>query len=214
MQFIDIHTHKKCCDENVLSVENVLSNQELPKTLCSVGIHPWYIPSEIGADLKKMEEMLSQPHCIALGECGLDKAIEIPLERQLEVLRKQLYLAAQLKRPVILHIVRAYQEIIALKKELQPHEPWVIHGFNKGKVLAESLVKHGFFLSFGQALLVNSTVQDTFAAIPLESCFLETDDAAITIESVYAKAALLKGLSETELRRKIYEQFQRIMYKI
>ena len=214
MYYIDIHTHRKCSDKNVLSVENLLSNQELPKTLCSVGIHPWYIPMAIDADLKKMEEMLSQPQCIALGECGLDKAIEVPLEQQLNVLKKQLQLAEKLERPVILHIVRAFQEMIALKRELQPRQPWIIHGYNKGKILAESLVKHGFFLSFGQALLVNSTVQDTFAAIPLESCFLETDDAGITIESVYAKAALLKELSEMELRRKIYEQFQRIMYKI
>ena len=214
MYYIDIHTHTKRCEEKVLSVENILSNQELPQSLCSVGIHPWYIPAEVNSNLIRMEKMLSQSHCIAIGECGLDKVIKEPLEQQIGVLRKQLHLSEKIERPVILHVVRAYQEMIALKNELQPNQPWIIHGFNKGKILAESLVKHGFFLSFGQALLVNSTVQDTFAAIPLENCFLETDDADITIESVYAKAALLKGISEVELRRKIYEQFQRIMYKI
>ena len=54
---------------------------------------------------------------MALGECGLDKRIEIPLETQIQVFQQQLDLVKTTEKPIILHCVAAFQEIIAIKKD-------------------------------------------------------------------------------------------------
>ena len=57
--------------------------------------------------------------CLALGECGLDKKVQTPLDLQQEVFERQLTLAEKYKKPVIIHCVAAFQELIAIKKKLK-----------------------------------------------------------------------------------------------
>lgn len=206
---INIHTHHSTGHEEGVEIVN-----QYPTTLdtslpaYSVGIHPWYINEEcIEEELALLEQQLQGVNCLAIGECGVDKKITIPLNVQIDVFKKQLLLAEKYKKAVILHVVSAYQEVIVIKKELNITVPLIIHGFNKKQQVAESLWKNGFYLSFGKHLIYNAALRDTFAQIPKELIFLETDDAVeITIEEVYRVAEQLHW----DIERQIEENYKRV----
>lgn len=191
---INTHTHHITAQQGIIEIINqypLTVDNTLPTY--TVGIHPWYIQEErLEEELALLEEQLQQPNCLAIGECGLDKKINISLNLQIEVFKKQLLLAEKYKKAVILHVVSAYQEVIQIKKEMQMTVPLIIHGFNKKEQVAESLWKNGFYLSFGKHLIYNEALRSTFLKVPREQLFLETDDAKeITIEDVYTVASAL-----------------------
>lgn len=119
MQFINLHTHHFSNSEEVIEVVNQYPwefSYEIPQY--SIGIHPWYISQErLLDDLKMISEKMISEKCLALGECGLDKRIEMPLQMQTEVFQQQLELVQQTTKPIILHCVAAYQEVIGIKKK-------------------------------------------------------------------------------------------------
>lgn len=189
---IDIHTHHQNGQSDLLAIVNQYPSQinlELP--YFSIGIHPWYIKEDkVEAELGQIEKTIVLSNCLAIGECGLDKKGTIPLELQIKVFRQQLLLAEKYKKAVILHVVSAYQEVIALKKEMQITVPLIVHGFAKNKQVAESLYKNGFYVSFGKALVLNEKMKEVLLSVPKNYIFLETDNAEdITIEQVYKAGA-------------------------
>ena len=96
--------------------------------------HPWYIDeNRLENDMKTIEEKLQLSECLALGECGLDKRIEIPLNIQIEVFEKQIALAEKYQKPLVLHLVAAFDELIEIKKRLKINVPIIIHGFSKNE---------------------------------------------------------------------------------
>ena len=212
--FIDIHTHKKSTDKNVISIENKYPNSVDFSLSFSIGIHPWFInKNKIAKELYIVEEKLQQKKCFALGECGLDKIIETNFELQKEVFRKQILLSEKYQKPSIIHCVKAFQEIILLKKTQKPKQIWVLHGFNKNWQVAESLLKNGILLSFGATIIKNKKLQEVVAKVPLDKLFLETDDSEIEIQAIYKKVASIKNISVLELQQKIKENFKNIFIK-
>lgn len=212
MQFINLHTHSFSNINSVLEIVNQYPwefNEEIPKY--SIGIHPWYIEEErIKIDLKTIEEKLFLEKCLALGECGLDKRIDIPLHFQAEVFQQQLELVQKTSKPIILHCVAAYQEVIAIKKEMNIHNPMIIHGFSKNKQVAKSLLDSGFYLSFGKYLLRNTELEFVFKNIPNDRIFLETDIMEEAIEEVYQKASEIKNIENEELKGIVWTNFQNV----
>lgn len=190
----NLHTHKSTHQENVLEIVNQYPNEfDKDVKFFSIGIHPWYIDLDnLEEHMHTIEEKLQLKNCLALGECGLDKRIETPLEIQTEVFEKQLHLAIQYQKPVILHCVSAYQEVIEIKKRLKIEVPMVIHGFSKNGQVAKSLLDNGFYLSFGKYLLRNPELASVFEQVPDNRFFLETDTIEESIQDVYIKAASIK----------------------
>ena len=174
----------------------------------SIGIHPWYIVEErLEADLEIIENKLQESNCLALGECGLDKRIEIPMELQQLVFEKQLFLAEKYQKPVVIHCVAAFQEVIATKKKLKITVPMLIHGFSKNAQVAQQLLDNGFYISFGKQLLQNPELETVFLSIPNDRFFLETDTVEEGIQAVYALAAKYKGISVEEMQQQINKNF-------
>ena len=210
MEYINLHTHSFTNDTSVFEVVNQYPwefNTAIPHY--SVGIHPWYIDEKrLESDLKCIAEKLQLKACLALGECGLDKRIEIPLETQIQVFKQQLALVKQSNKPVILHCVAAYQEVIAIKKELYIQNPMIIHGFSKNEQVAKSLLDSGFYLSFGKYLLRNPELETVFKVIPNDKFFLETDTIEETIEEVYAKASKIKNIAINELKQIVKNNYE------
>ncbi|WP_010254492.1 TatD family hydrolase [Myroides injenensis] len=207
---IDIHTHhidKKVNDIAIINQYPLEANNTLP--YFSVGIHPWYINEKrIEEELSFMEKHLKLNNCLAIGECGLDKKTQTPLDIQIKVFTEQLLLAEKYKKAVILHVVSAYQEIIAIKKELKLSIPLIVHGFNKNMQVAESLLKNGFYLSFGKALITYSKLSEVFISIPSDRIFLETDNSLdITIDEVYQKALTLRPDIEQQIEKNFSSVF-------
>lgn len=177
----------------------------------SIGIHPWYIDeNRLETDLEIIKEKLQLTDCLALGECGLDKRIEIPLDLQISVFKQQLEIVKQTNKPIVLHCVAAYDEVIAIKKEMKIANPMIIHGFSKNEQVAQSLIKNGFYLSFGKYLLRNPDLEKVFTFAPENQILLETDTIEESIYQVYEKAALIKGISVDEMKAIIFTNFSRI----
>ena len=208
-KFINLHTHKFSNLSDVIEVVNQYPwefDASIPNY--SIGIHPWYIEeSRLESDLEIVKEKLQLSECLALGECGLDKRIEIPLSVQIEVFQQQIELIQNTNKPIILHCVAAYQEVIAIKKEMNIENPMIIHGFSKNEQVAKSLLDHNFHLSFGKYLLRNPDLEQVFKLVPNDMFFLETDTIEETIEQVYLKAASVKEIPLDLLKEQVHANF-------
>ena len=209
MAFFNLHTHKWTNQLNVLEIVNQYP-QEFDATIphYSIGIHPWFIVEErIEADLAVIESKIQEKNCLAVGECGLDKRIEISMELQQVVFEKQLLLAQKHQKAVVIHCVAAFQELIAIKKKLNISVPMLIHGFSKNAQLAKQLVDNGFYISFGKHLLLNKELEAVFKSVPNYRFFLETDSVDEGIEAVYELAAKYKGISVKEIQEMVNYNF-------
>ena len=211
-KFINLHTHKFSNLSDVIEIVNQYPwefNASIPNY--SIGIHPWYIDeNRLESDLEIIKEKLQFNECLALGECGLDKRIEIPLDLQISVFKKQLEIVKQTNKPIVLHCVAAYDEVIAIKKEMKIENPMIIHGFSKNEQVAKSLLNNGFYLSFGKYLLRNPDLEKVFTFAPENQILLETDTIEESIYEVYEKAASIKGISVEEMKTIVFTNFSRI----
>lgn len=205
-QYVNFHAHRKSQtdDEWVLMDYGIERLQEMKaeaNTAFSIGIHPWFIPDiDIEHKISEMMEIIDNPLLAAIGEAGLDKMCKVPMDLQKEVFQRQLEIASDAQLPVIIHLVRAVEELFALIKQNRPATPLIIHGFSGGIQLGDDLVKKDLFLSFGKSLMQSEKTQQAFCSLPLERLFLETDDADIDIRELYEFAAGLRDMKEIELR--------------
>ena len=211
-KLINLHTHKFSNLSDVIEVVNQYPwefDASIPNY--SIGIHPWYIDeNRLESDLEIIKEKLQLSECLALGECGLDKRIEIPLDLQISVFKKQLEIVKQTKKPIVLHCVAAYDEVIAIKREMKIENPMIIHGFSKNEQVAKSLLNNGFYLSFGKYLLRNPDLEKVFTFAPENQILLETDTIEESIYEVSKKAASIKGISIEEMKAIVFANFSRI----
>ena len=202
MKYYNLHTHFYTKSSEIVELVNQYPwefDQTIPQY--SIGIHPWYIDeNRLASDLKIIEEKLALPECLALGECGLDKRIEIPLKLQIEVFEQQIALAEKFQKPLVLHLVAAYDELIEINNRLKITVPIILHGFSKNEQVAKQLLAQGFYLSFGKYLLRNPEMETVFKSVPNDRLFLETDTIEETLEEVYQLAAQYKDISVEELK--------------
>ena len=216
MNYYNLHTHHFTNQEDVLEIVNQyphVFDDSLPNY--SIGIHPWYIVEyRIDSDLQIIESKLQSINCVAIGECGLDKRIETPMALQQMVFEKQLALAEKYQKPVIIHCVAAFQEIIAIKNKLNITVPMIIHGFSKNIEVANELIKNGFYLSFGKYLLLNSELELVFNSVPNERLFIETDTIEEDIKAVYDLAAKYKNIKLAEMQSIIENNYNTVLNKL
>ncbi len=234
--FLDFHTHirqstNECLLENEfqhkgtfsvysLGLNEVQTLQEKPYSSpfgpCSVGLHPWEV-NEVTYknDLDRIENVINNEKVIFIGECGLDKWKGGNFALQKEVYLAHIRMANKVNKPLILHCVKAFDELISLNKVERPHVPQIIHGFNKSPDLAKQLINKGFFLSFGQAIKCENG--SNHAAESLIICFesnlpffLETDQAMLSIEDIYEQAANILKISKEALKDVIFANWKKI----
>lgn len=211
MRYLNLHTHTQTGDPSISELLNQYPDAfDNTFELYSIGIHPWRINEErLEADLFLVETKLADKKCLAIGECGLDKRIATPISLQVKVFETQLRLAQSYKKPVIVHCVAAYQEVIDIHKKLGISVPMVIHGFSKNEKVAKQLLDNGFRLSFGKWLLRNPELETAFCSIPDNRLFLETDTAEETISEVYALAARYRKVSVEKVKEIVWRNFER-----
>lgn len=215
MDYLDIHTHKVSTQPGVTSIQSLSLTSDIflamPKTKpISVGLHPWFAKIDhLDQQMKYLSVVANQTNVKQIGECGLDRLRGENLENQLIILEKQIELAGKIKKPLILHCVKCFAELIAIKDQLKVEVPMIIHGFNKNEELGKQLLDKGFLLSFGLTALK----QNSGAAKLIQSTdhfFLETDDAAISIGEIYRAAAILKKCSVDELKARIFTDWNKL----
>ncbi|MBD3581116.1 TatD family hydrolase [Flavobacterium selenitireducens] len=212
MRYLNLHTHVQTGNPDVLELVNQYPDAfDESIAYFSIGVHPWRInENRLQSDLAFLESKLSDGKCLAIGECGLDKRIEVPLELQLEVFEVQLLLAEKFRKPVTVHCVAAYQEVIETRKRMGISVPMIIHGFSKNEQVAKSLVDNGFFLSFGKWLLRNPELKTALVSVPDDRFFLETDTAEESIAQVYELAANYKNVELATLKENLSRNFEQV----
>jgi TatD DNase family protein len=213
---IDFHTHHQEHTANIKKHFNIIipedgagEQYDIHEGLFSAGIHPWYISgSGFKEQLEVLRNLLKNQNVRVLGECGIDKLKGPPLQIQEEVFVKQIRMAEEFKKPMVLHIVKAFNELISIKKVMRPKVPMVVHGFVRKPELAMQLIEKGFYLSLGADLLVeNSNSQQVLKQMDKAKLFLETDDSKESIESVYKKACEVLNVPQQELEDRVYENY-------
>ena len=200
--YVNIHTHRPTGNGIELRAE---------------GIHPWR------ADRTTAEEFAARfdarpdgqadgqfdGRVQAIGEIGLDYACAVDRQLQLDVLRMQLALARRRGLPVVLHCVRAFEPLMHELAACQPREV-IFHGFIGSPEQARTALSHGCYLSFGERAFASPKSLRALHEVPLDRLFLETDDAPVSIERIYDRAARELGLEVGVLRRATYENYKRI----
>lgn len=192
-KFFNVHTHH--IEKETVGILNHFIQDEIrfPKNqLISAGLHPWHLEQVNIMDcMDKLKSIISSLD--AVGECGLDRFIKIPIEKQKEVFIQQIDIAEEAKKPMIIHCVKAYADILQIRKALNCKSPWIIHGFMGNLPIAQQLINKGCFLSFGKSILQNRPkLEQVLKETDSKFHFFETDDETnLLIEEVYKKGALV-----------------------
>lgn len=193
MRYYDIHTHQPSLHPEDIAIVNTIIKENcdfsIPAQWCSAGIHPWYIHN-VDKQISCLESVASSSAIVAIGEAGLDKLVKTPLDIQKNAFLRQAELAEKLNKPLIIHCVKAWGELIAIRKVVKPYVPWIIHGFRGNGELAQQLSSQGFYLSFGEHF--------NPAALQVvwpDRIFAETDDKELDIRDVYRQMASSLQLS-------------------
>ena len=208
---LDIHTHKA----EPVSAGKAIINRKLATDALyegyfySAGIHPWDLTEfDTERRLECLREQLAEKQLVAVGEAGLDKLAAAPMQLQVAVFKEQVELSEKYRLPLVIHCVKAMEELLAVKKELRPVQPWIWHGFRGKPQQARQLMENGMYLSFGEHY-----PEQTVRTIPVDRMFLETDDSPVDIEEVLHRVARTRGTDVEELRQAIRENIQKVFFR-
>ena len=214
--YINCHTHNFRQIDNCITIINIdASNtyQHIDQShLLSVGVHPWHIDDSYTEKLDNIKKLTQESNVIAIGECGLDKHRGPHLSIQQEAFIAQIDLSEKLQLPLIIHCVKAYSEIIKLRKDIDPSQAWIFHSFNAPIETMEQALKYDFHFSLGHSLFnPSSKASQVLPFIPNNRLFLETDDnPQLTIQSVYEKASEITKTNIDDLLLIINRNYKRL----
>lgn len=218
MDLYDIHTHDTTStDEGEQSHPYILNVYPLgfedakdAKLKCcfSCGVHPWY-SENAEPQLKFLSEIANDNRIIAIGEAGYDKLKGADLASQRLIFESQIELSERLKKPLIIHCVKFWDELLASHKKFKPSQPWVIHGYRGKPELTRQLLAHGFMFSIGEKFN-----KDSVKEIPIDRLFCETDVHDVTIEEVYQNLADVLEIDVEDLAISIEQNVMKIFTQL
>lgn len=209
--YIDIHTHNRSTPVDVKSVVNCNYDEEIVPS-CSIGIHPYLSiravssPNFVERSITELRGKAAMDGVIAIGEAGLDSLRGAEMNIQAELFCKQIAIAEELKKPLVIHCVRQYDEIMRLKRQIKPVQTWIIHDYRKNVEMAQQLIGKGLDLSFGNYYNIEA-VQFAYKTGHL---WLETDESGIDIREHYNNVATALDVPVEELKLRIYKQAVRL----
>ncbi len=189
--YIDFHTHHPS-----LRGERVIQDG-----VDTRGRHPWYLQSSTPSSFP-----LSPSSLVAVGESGLDRLCSTPYELQLSVFREEVALSESLGKPLFLHCVRAIDDVLRIRRELQARQPIIWHGYRGGARQMLQLLPHGFYFSYGIRYRAEALRQ-----CPLDRLLLETDDdVAHPIADHYAEVASVIDIALDALIRQLQDNYTQL----
>ena len=220
-RYLDIHSHDRGDGNDLvvlsLSPGNAAVRGESLKEPFSAGLHPWYAGNRENdaTDLNILKGLVNRKDLVAIGEAGLDRHTDLSMEYQEEIFTSQAEIASKAGKPIIIHCVRAFPEIIRLRKKFSKSPPWIIHGFTGNQQVMEQLLSHDFYLSFGTAIEdpVKKTI-DVLKKVPVNRIFFETDDKSVRVSSVYRAFSSICQIEHDILKREIWQNFYDLFGKL
>lgn len=214
MELYDIHTHQILLEDNddpyhscildVYPLEFEVAKDTYKRHSFSCGIHPWY-SEDSESQMNYLSDIASDPRIIAIGEAGLDKIKGPSFNIQIPVFKQHIELSEKLKKPLIIHAVKAWDELYRIRKEANPSQPWIIHGFRGNPQVAEQMANAGFMFSLGERFNV-----DSMEFIPYNSLFCETDESESNILEVYQQIALALNKELEDFAEQVANNVRRV----
>ncbi len=207
--------------------------------LISAGIHPWLMeekdfaealqvfenmPEIPGADwkpdrehcmrhwLEKLDNLAAEKKIIAIGETGLDRVHNEDIDSQMEIFTAQLEIAEKYDLPVVIHCVKAFPELLSVRKRFYK-TPWIVHSFRGNAQTALQLLEKNCYLSFGEAMLKSPQLQEMMAELPLDRVFFETDEAGCTIQELYEEATKIYKVGLRAIKLLTLKNFKKVFLK-
>jgi TatD DNase family protein len=212
--YIDIHNHGARPCTGYFQVDNLMTHEEkIPdketRIAYTIGIHPWFLTAEsFRQQIGMVEQYAEHQNIIAIGEAGFDRLKGPDDHLQKAAFARQVLIACGVSKPLVIHCVRAWDELLSEHKKLKPSTPWLIHGFRGKKELAAQLVSKGMYLSFWFDYILRPESTQLLKSLPREKIFLETDGSGVDIESIYEKVAVDLDLSVDQLKSIILSNFK------
>ncbi|MFT3949564.1 MAG: TatD family hydrolase [Agriterribacter sp.] len=210
MTYIDVHTHFYKPGSGVISIANICDHfKDVPTDHpVSIGLHPWYLDNADN-EITQLIALAQQPNVMAIGECGLDKLVKTEWNMQVKFFEQQLALATHLNKPVIIHCVKAFSEILFILKGITV--PVIFHGISNKLSIVQPAIEQGCYLSFGKSLLhPGASIMQTLNAVPANQLFLETDDTGISIKEIYKSAAEIRNITENEIALQLQKNYDSV----
>lgn len=169
-------------DELIQTHQQLQHWENVPQSYLAPGLHPFYIEQHQQAHLQRLEQVLKQHDCVAVGEIGLDTFLKQhkrpdSFAKQQHYFNAQLELATHYQKPVLLHIRKAHAEALAILKAQKFKLGGIAHAFSGGVEEAKALVKLGFKIGVtGQITNPNAKkLHQVVQAIGAERLVIETD---------------------------------------
>jgi TatD DNase family protein len=212
--YIDIHVHDGTPASGIFILECLMAHEEktpqnIPGVSYTFGIHPWFLNEGNEKQLlKSFENYVNNPDVTAVGEAGFDKLRGPSPELQRRVFEKQIAISEEIGKPVVIHCVKAWDELLAAQKKLKPQMPWLIHGFRGNIELAGQLLSKGMFLSFWFDFVLRPESRNLLRSLPTDRIFLETDGAETDIRTIYEKVARDLDMTVDNLKSIILDNFK------
>lgn len=177
-----------------------------------LGIHPWFVDEHDSEDLDALAAALtSKPSgCLAIGECGLD-ALRGSIEEQVPWFVAQVQLAARLDFPLVIHSVKAHDQVAALLRSERWQGRALIHGFSGSYQQACHFIELGCYIGVGGVITHDRAkkTRDVISRLPADVLVLETDapdmspagvpkgqNSPVYIPGIFAQLAGLRGEDE------------------
>lgn len=212
--YIDIHIHGGKPAEGIFILQTLMAHEEyIPEDIeglsYTCGIHPWFLNENNSQELlRSLHISAAMPLVMAIGEAGFDKLRGPSMELQRRVFEEQIVISESIRKPVIIHCVRAWDELLSVQKKMKPEMPWLIHGFRGNAELAGQLLSKGMYLSFWFDFILRPGSEALIKSLPADRIFLETDGADVDIRTIYEKVANDLNITVDKLKSIILNNFK------
>lgn len=162
----------------------------------ALGIHPLYVMNAGPGDLARVADALHQqrddPRLVAVGEIGLDffvPGLDAAVQQHFYI--EQLKLAKRAGLPVLLHVRRSADQLLAGLRRVGFTHGGIAHAFNGSEQQAQAFIDLGFKLGFGGTLTFERSLQirRLAATVPETALVMETDAPDIPPQWLYRTAA-------------------------
>jgi TatD DNase family protein len=215
--YIDIHIHGGTPAPGIFILESLMAHEEKmpedkPGVSYTYGIHPWFLTENNHKQLiSSVKNTVSRQDIIAIGEAGFDKLRGPSADLQRTVFEEQVIISELFKKPIVIHCVKAWDELLSVQKKMKPKMPWLVHGFRGNVELALQLLSKGMYLSFWFDFALRPESGNLLRQLPVDRIFLETDGADVDIRAIYSKVANDLDLTIDALKILILKNFNKCL---
>jgi len=211
--YIDIHTHHAKPAEGTFELVTLMAHENvypdnLPGRTYTAGIHPWYLNNDNHNQLLEfIHQSAGNSNLAAIGEAGFDKLRGPSMELQRLAFEEQVVIAGKHRKPLVIHCVKSWDELLASHRNLKPETTWLVHGFRGKKELASQLLSRGMYISLWFDFALRPESADLIRFLPGDRIFLETDGADVDTKEIYRKVAHDLAIPVDELKKLILTNF-------